>query len=563
MRLRILIVCIFSLGVMTLYASGQDWQWLRKAGGTNIDIGMAIATDAAGNSYVAGMFAGTAVFGSTVMAAYGGTDVFIARINANGVWQWTRQAGGYYDDCGTGIVLDSSGNLYVTGYFAGGSYFGATTLPGLGGNDIFACKLDSSGNWLWAKQTGSAGNDSGQAIALDSSSNVFVTGQYNGSLISVFKLNSAGTPLTANASLGTGNGTGRGITVDYYGSVFITGYLSGSLTFGTIPFTSFGGKDIFVAKLTNNLVWDWVRQAGGTGDDEGNSIGVDSYGNTYSTGGFNGTAQFGTLSLTARDSDVYVAKLDNAGNLGWVAQGGGALLDEAIGLAVDEDRVYITGVYWDDCIFGSTVLPFAGMGNMFAATLSHTGVWLWAIKAGGSHWTYGRGIKPDPSGNILTTGSFFMDSNFGNVGMYSSGSDDIFICRIGYSKPQKPVITTIAMQAHDCILFWDPVYYSVYDQYLTPDYYCVYKSRSLIDGTFLLLQPTLGGYFNHQYVGLVEPKMFYRVTALKLYNTRSATDEDRTRLDAWLLDNLREGMTEAEVDSVLSNLPEGWVGEEQ
>ncbi|HRU48088.1 MAG TPA: SBBP repeat-containing protein, partial [Candidatus Syntrophosphaera sp.] len=66
-------------------------------------------------------------------------------------WLWAKKAGGTGSDWGYGIAVDTSGNSYVTGYFKGTATFGSTNLTSNGGYDIFVAKLDSSGNWLWAK----------------------------------------------------------------------------------------------------------------------------------------------------------------------------------------------------------------------------------------------------------------------------------------------------------------------------------------------------------------------------------------------------------------------------
>ncbi len=92
--------------------------------------------------------------------------------------------GGAVDDYGNGIVVDSIGNVYTTGYFKGTADFdpgaGTANLTSAGDNDIFVSKLDSSGNFIWAKSMGGTGIDAGCGIAVDLSGNVYTTGYFNG-----------------------------------------------------------------------------------------------------------------------------------------------------------------------------------------------------------------------------------------------------------------------------------------------------------------------------------------------------------------------------------------------
>jgi hypothetical protein len=74
-------------------------------------------------------------------------------------WLCTKKAGGTYDDYGYGIAVDACGNSYITGYFKGLATFGSTTLTSNGDYDIFVAKLDSNGNWLWAKNAGGTYDD--------------------------------------------------------------------------------------------------------------------------------------------------------------------------------------------------------------------------------------------------------------------------------------------------------------------------------------------------------------------------------------------------------------------
>ena len=161
------------------HKSMQNVQGAWSGGGTSNGVGDGIATDSDSNSYITGYFVGAATFGSTTLTSSGSDDIFIAKLNSSGSWDWAVKAGGSSDDNGLGIAVDSSGNAYITGYFEGTAAFGSTSLVTSGSRDIFIAKLDTNGSWQWAVKAGGTGNDAGRGIAIDSSGNVYATGYFN------------------------------------------------------------------------------------------------------------------------------------------------------------------------------------------------------------------------------------------------------------------------------------------------------------------------------------------------------------------------------------------------
>ncbi len=103
-----------------------DWLWAVRAGSAEEDLGAAISGDGSGNVYVTGLFAGTVVFGSLMLTSAGGTDVFVAKLDTSGNWLWAVRAGGADYEHGYGIHTTSGGVSYITGYFQDSADFGAT-----------------------------------------------------------------------------------------------------------------------------------------------------------------------------------------------------------------------------------------------------------------------------------------------------------------------------------------------------------------------------------------------------------------------------------------------------
>ena len=126
------------------------------------------------------------------------------------------------------------------------------------------------------------------------------------------------------------------VAADAAGNSYLTGEFSGMAKFGTSLLTSAGASDVFLAKYSTLGDLVWLRQGGGTSDDESFSVVVDSNANAYVAGVFSGTATIGGTTLTsAGDYDIFVAKFDTAGSPLWVVRGGGSSRDAALDIAVD------------------------------------------------------------------------------------------------------------------------------------------------------------------------------------------------------------------------------------
>ena len=258
-------------GLIYKYSPNGELLWYRQFGGSEHDYGTSISVDNVGNVYVTGQFQGTADFGSFNLISTGGMDIFIAKIDSDGNWLWVKHTGSNSDDYGRSISVDNVGNVYVTGSFAGTASFGTTTLSSSGSNDIFIAKMDSEGNWLWAEGAGGSSTDVGYSISVDND-----------------------------------------------GDVYVTGYFEGTADFGNISLSTEGAQDIFVAKIDSSGNWVWAERAGGQTNDYSQSISVTNNG-VYITGNFSTLADFGPYTLSSNDigtnqRDIFIAKLDKNGN---------------------------------------------------------------------------------------------------------------------------------------------------------------------------------------------------------------------------------------------------------
>jgi len=365
------------------YDANGNLLWATSAGGSDTEIGFDIAVDGAGNAYVTGEFSGTVDFDGTSLSSDGDFDIFVAKYDAGGNFLWANSAGGSGFDRGRGIAVDSSGNGFVTGRFSGTADFNGTSLSNAGGGDVFVAKYDASGNLLWATSAGGTESDAGLGIAVDSSGNAYVTGGFGGTAdfegtsltsnagsedVFVAKYDASGNLLWATSAGGSSRDFGLSVAVDSSGNAYVTGEFEGTADFNGTSLGSTGVIAIFVAKYdaSGNLLW--ATSAGGGGFDHGRGIAVDSSGNAFVTGRFSGTADFNGTSLSsAGNLDVFVAKYHASGNLLWATSAGGLTLDEGNGIAVDSSgNAYVTGEFEGTASFDGTSL-IAGFIDIFVA----------------------------------------------------------------------------------------------------------------------------------------------------------------------------------------------------
>ena len=251
------------------------------------DGGSGIAVDTSGNVYVAGTSAAT--WGTPENPYAGNLDAFAAKLNSSGVRLWNTFMGSGLSDEGYGIAVDTSGNVYVTG--SSNATWGTPKNAYAGNWDAFAAKLNSSGVRQWNTFMGSGSDDHGEGIAVDTNGNVYVTG---------YSVDTWGTPLNAHAGgaydgfaakldingnrlantfMGSaGYDQAKDIAVDTSGNVYVTG--DSAATWGTPENAYAGNTDAFAVKLGQpeiNIKYDATNiPDGGSYDFGSHEIGTDT-----------------------------------------------------------------------------------------------------------------------------------------------------------------------------------------------------------------------------------------------------------------------------------------------
>ena len=300
------------LFVTKLDSSGSSLIYSTFFGGSGEDIGFGIDVDAYNNTYITGKTSSTdfpTTQNALNKASLGKNDIFITKLNSTGnKLEFSTYLGGSGDDSGSGIVVDADNNAYITGETESLNFqttLGAADDTHNGGVvDTFIVKLNAAGdNLLFSSYLGGNGKDIAYDIAIDAYNITYITGEtwssnfptynaYDSSLggstdVFIMKINCSSENVIFSTFLG-GNGAdyGYGITVDALNNTYITGKTISS----TFPLkneykTYSGGFDVFVTKLNSNgNGLDFSTYLGGTAEDSGNSIIVDSYDYIYVTG---------------------------------------------------------------------------------------------------------------------------------------------------------------------------------------------------------------------------------------------------------------------------------------
>lgn len=533
MKEKVYLMCLLLLAYSCLTAQAAGWNWAVSAGSDLTDRGWAVDRDAQGNVYICGEFRGSANFGSNTLNSLGGADIFVAKLNAAGNWLWVSQAGSSTDDVAYDIAVDASGNTYITGAYRNGAVFGSTTLTATGSStNIFVAKLDANGNWLWAIHAGMGNdNDEGRSLTLDSLGNAIVTGCFRGSAnfdslpiisngeddIFVAKISSGGNWLWAKQAGGVGQDRGYGVTLDSGGNIWLTGLYNSTATFGDTNLTSMGGSDIFVAKLDSSGNWLWVKSAGGIQPDEGRDLVCSPSGGAYLCGSFWGNASFGSTTLAgAGRYDTFVAALDGAGNWLWASSAGGTLTDRAYGIGLDAGGgIGICGTFQGQASFGGYNLASSGYGDIFAARLDNQGAWTWAQGWGGADDDVAYGLQMGPGGDLLLCGIYLSSFNLGAYPLENVGGYDIFAAELSWMsapQPREPEGLQAERVGNNIRLTWLPVGYDTAGNPLSPSGYRIYYQPQYADGVYQYLGESSGTVFIHSGAAAL-PRGFYKVTA--------------------------------------------------
>ncbi len=423
-------------------SSSGGWDWIQgNAGVTNIVVSNGIIQDKNTDVFVCGYFNGTVKFGNDTLKSVGLNDIFIAKSSKAGSWISAISLGGIGNDAANSLTIDTNGNIYVTGYFEDIVQFGNKKDTSAGFNDIFISKFDSGLNLQWARRIGDTESDEGKKIFFKSD-NIFVTGNFSkGPFFGSTKLNSRGfedifvskLDLDGNFiwALSAGSNqfeSSNSIYVDNNGDVLVTGSFEGSVLFGSIGFSTNGNDDIFLAKTSSQGSWLWAKKFGTTNILEaGYGVTADEDRNIYLSGTFRGLMQMGSQYLLSNgNTDIFVSKHDTLGNVLWAQSFGSTANDYAYDLFYKNDFLKFSGAAASQFSIGNNLINAGSSNrNAYLLQMQKNGSIDWVLSESSDGISEIKSISPDLDNNTLITGRFTSKFISGNKSILESSIVDL------------------------------------------------------------------------------------------------------------------------------------------
>ena len=351
-------------------------QWNTFLGSAGYDEGPDIALDRSGNVYVAGT--SDSSWGTPVNNFVAGYDAFVAKLNGSGVLQWNTFMGASDTDISAGLAVDGSGNSYLMGLSA--STWGTPVKVFAGGYDVFVTKLNTDGVRQWNTFVGSDSYDLASGIGLDESGKIYVAGvSYSawGTPVNPFgggtqdgfvaALDGNGTRLWHTFLGSTDYDSIEDISVNGGGNVYVIG--ESNIAWGTPVNQYTGNRDVFVAKLNASGMLQWNTFMGSSIDDYAYGISADGGGNTYVTGESYATWGTPVNPFAGGNGDAFVAKVNSTGARQWNTFLGSAGTDYGSNIEANGNGyIFVTG--YSDGTWGTPVNPHPGGQAPFIAKIT-------------------------------------------------------------------------------------------------------------------------------------------------------------------------------------------------
>jgi len=356
--------------------------------------GVAITPE--GDIIAVGSFVDTIDFGIGPIASTGSHDMFIAKFDPRGNAIWQRRFGDASSQIANAVAIDSTGAIYVTGGMSGAVDFDGTVLTSAGSDDVFLARFDPDGKAVWARNYGDVSKQVGRRIVITKTNLIVIAGEF-----------------------------------------------AGVLQFDAINHMSVGLSDIFLARFDTSGFLSGSRSFGGQSSDLVRGMALDSTDNIYITGGYDGTIDFKPPILTSTGGrDAYVAMLSpNLSPITAMSFGnpnGPTSLQDGYDVAVNAaDEVYLTGGFSEGVDIAGTFLtnPDALSRSLyfvrFGPQLSLPPV---AFQFGGIN-----GNIPDarlaidgPAKQVVLAGAFTGQLDFGGNLMMADGDHDPFFAKLNF-----------------------------------------------------------------------------------------------------------------------------------
>jgi hypothetical protein len=448
-----------------------SFDWAKHGGGSSYDFIRCVTTDSKSNTYIAGFFTDSANLnlseGSPYSISKGYRDAFITKISPQGIALWTKTFGGIDYDLIQAIDVDELDNVYITGFFSESMNidFGSSSSNFIskGDRDAFVGKLSSSGEMMWFKTLGAAGEDYGTCISTKNGK-VCIGGTFNqtilldefsstNSLISnggrdayVICLDTLGNYIWSVDYGGSLSDYNYAVEINENGSVFASGSFRNLVDFDPGPNFDYHGStglsDSYLLKLDPNGNFNWCNTLGGVGNDTYRDIELKDD-KIYVSGFFSDSVNlvlFDNSTETIKSLggfDIIVSQYDTSAQLRWSKTAGSINDDYSYALKSDGQGIVVQGTFSDTLFLedSNEKLISKGSNDIFLLKINELSNFNWSISTGGLAAEYPAGFDISSSGKIVSAGYFYGDGDFGYDSptiLNSRGKSDFFIQSLNY-----------------------------------------------------------------------------------------------------------------------------------
>ncbi len=410
------------------------YSWMKSYGNANAEFVSDVAVDNAGNIYFAGTFAETlSVDGNTVVSE-GNTDFYVAKMSPEGSVLWLKSGGSNAVEQANAIAVDADGNVYVAGLSNDNTAFDGNRFPSLGSKDGFLLKLDNNGNMLYVRTLGCINDDNAYDVVVDGSNNVIVTGYFNYALqissTSMFqnargandaflvKFDSEGNVLWSMTNASSSHDYGRRVTCDNAGNVYLAAEFKGSISMGGSNLQSPNDINVYLAKFDSSGAVQWAVQRGASGNDSIRALGVTSAGDVY-------------MAYKQVNSNPFIAKFSSSGvSQGTIAFSGTGTLEVGDILCDQNGNTYVAGGYSGTIEFGSEASTSSGSGrDFYIIRYGSDGNVNMRIFGNQNNTNYINSIAIDYANNLVAGGGFASSITMNADTETSDGQDDALIIK--------------------------------------------------------------------------------------------------------------------------------------
>jgi len=406
-------------------------KWATYFGGEFEEYGNSVATDESGNVYMTGYarspnLATQGAYQTSGGGIYSDGYAFLAKFNDIGNMKWATYYGGNLDNIGTGVAVDNSGNVYITGYTystsgiaTNGAYQTSIANGNTGILNAFLAKFNSGGALQWATYYGGSDDTYGYGVANDTFGNVYITGY----------------------TLSTGGiATSGAYQTSFAGGDYMTG-------------------DAFLAKFSSSGSIIWATYYGGSGEEEALGVATDGSGDAFITGYTDSKSNIATAGAFVTSygpglnnyRESFLAKFNGSGDILWATYYGGSSSDEGFAVATDSSaNVYFLGWTESDSNIatkGAFHTSLVGLYDNFLVKFNSAGKRQWASYYGGGDEIGFGGIATDDSENVYITASASGDPGIATSGahqtFYAGGGQDAYLVKFGFKHSYDAGISAI------------------------------------------------------------------------------------------------------------------------